>query len=331
MYKLLQPILFLLPPEAAHAVTMALLKVRGLFFSYKPKISKAPITLMGIEFPNRVGLAAGLDKNGDYILPLAKLGFGFIEIGTLTPEPQPGNPKPRIFRLKKQQAIINRMGFPNKGIDHAIRQIQNLKHRPIIGVNIGKNKDTEIEDAADDYMLGMQKAYPYADYITVNISSPNTENLRELQNEQHLQELLSTLKNMQHLLNIQYDRYVPLVVKIAPDLTAEQLKHIADVLLETQIDGVIATNTTVQRPNTESAEQGGLSGAPLSDLSTQLIMQLCQLLGGKVPIIAAGGIMHKADAEAKLAAGASLVQLYTGLIYQGPGLVKEIASSSIKR
>ncbi len=312
----------MLPPEAAHAVTLQLIKLRSLFFPFKIKPSKITVKVMGIEFPNNIGLAAGLDKNGDCIAGLASLGFGFVEIGTLTPLPQRGNPKPRIFRLIKQKAIINRMGFPNKGIDHAIKQIQKLKVKPIIGINIGKNKDTEIEDAADDYMLCMQKAYPFADYITVNISSPNTESLRELQNEEHLHALLATLKNMQNLLNHQYDRYVPLVVKIAPDLSSEQIKHIADVLIATEVDGVIATNTTVQRTEGISKEQGGLSGAPLTAISTDIIKQLYQHIGPKIPIIAAGGIMNKADIQDKLDAGASLVQVYTGLIYEGPGLLK---------
>jgi dihydroorotate dehydrogenase len=324
MYKLIRPLLFLLSPEAAHGLTLFLLKLRAVFLPYQaPKADRA-VKVMGIEFPNKVGLAAGLDKNADCIIGLASLGFGFIEVGTVTPLPQPGNPKPRVFRFQAKQAIVNRMGFPNKGIDHAIEQIKKLKKRPIIGINIGKNKDTEIEDAADDYMLCMQKAYPYADYITVNISSPNTANLRELQTEAHLQELLGTLKNMQHLLDKQYDRYVPLVVKISPDLSSEELAHLAKVLVATEVDGVIATNTTIQRPSDITAEQGGLSGAPLSDFSTDIIRQLYAQLGDKVPIIAAGGIMSVTDAKAKLEAGASLLQVYTGLIYEGPVLIKAL-------
>ncbi len=327
MYKFIRSILFALPPEVAHKITLLLLTIRKLLIPYKPIKSNNVITLMGIEFPNRIGLAAGLDKNGDCIEGLAALGFGFIEIGTLTPLPQEGNPKPRVFRLIDQQAMINRMGFPNKGIDHAIKQIQKLKQRPIIGINIGKNKDTPIEDAADDYMVCMQKAYPYADYITINISSPNTEGLRDLQQEQTLQELLSILKNMQNLLNHQYDRYVPLVVKIAPDLSDDEIKHIADVLLASEVDGVIATNTTLQRPGVGSNEQGGLSGAPLNDLSTRVIKQLHSCLKSKMPIIAAGGIMDVQDAQAKFNAGASLVQVYTGLIYEGPALIQQLIKS----
>jgi len=290
---------------------------------------------MGLNFPNPVGLAAGLDKDGAYIDGLAALGFGFIEIGTVTPRAQPGNPKPRMFRLPEAQALINRMGFNNGGVDAFVRNVQASRfyqeRRGILGLNIGKNADTPIERATDDYLYCLDKVYPYAAYVTVNISSPNTKNLRQLQQASELDALLSSLKQAQSRLADTHGRYVPLVLKIAPDLDDEQIDTIASALLRNHIDGVIATNTTITREAvqglTHANETGGLSGAPVRDLSTRVIRALHQVLQGEIPIIGVGGILNGVDAHEKMAAGASLVQLYTGLIYRGPALVGECASA----
>ena len=290
---------------------------------------------MGLTFPNPVGLAAGLDKDGAYIDGLAALGFGFIEIGTVTPRAQPGNPKPRMFRLPEAQALINRMGFNNGGVDAFVRNVQASRfyqeQRGILGLNIGKNADTPIERATDDYLYCLNKVYPYAAYVTVNISSPNTKNLRQLQQASEIDALLSALKMAQSQLADKHGRYVPLVLKIAPDLDDEQIDTIASALLRNRIDGVIATNTTITRDAvqglTHANETGGLSGAPVRDLSTRVIRALHQVLQGEIPIIGVGGILSGADASEKMAAGASLIQLYTGLIYRGPELVIECASA----
>ncbi len=290
---------------------------------------------MGLTFPNPVGLAAGLDKDGAYIDGLAALGFGFIEIGTVTPRAQPGNPKPRMFRLPEAQALINRMGFNNGGVDAFVRNVQASRfyqeRRGILGLNIGKNADTPIERATDDYLYCLDKVYPYAAYVTVNISSPNTKNLRQLQQASEIDALLSALKMAQSQLADKHGRYVPLVLKIAPDLDDEQIDTIASALLRNHIDGVIATNTTITREAvqglTHANETGGLSGAPVRDLSTRVIRSLHQVLQGEIPIIGVGGILNGVDAHEKMAAGASLVQLYTGLIYRGPALVGECASA----
>ena len=292
-----------------------------------------PRTVMGITFPNPVGLAAGLDKDGAYIDALAELGFGSIEVGTVTPRPQAGNPKPRIFRLPQANAIINRMGFNNGGVDAFVANVRASKffqdREGVLGLNIGKNADTPIERAADDYLHCLQKVYPYASYVTVNISSPNTKNLRQLQGASELDALLSQLKGAQEKLAGQHRRYVPLVLKIAPDIDPEQVKNIAGSLVRHKIDGVIATNTTLSRAAGEGmphgAEAGGLSGAPVFRKSTEVVRQLARCLAGEVPIIAAGGILSGADAKAKIDAGAVLVQVYSGLIYRGPCLVGEIA------
>jgi dihydroorotate dehydrogenase len=325
--NLLRPLLFTLPPETAHSVALNALKFLHKF-KFNKKIPNKPCKVMGLEFPNPVGLAAGLDKNGEYIDGLADLGFGFIEVGTVTPKPQPGNPKPRIFRLRKNQAIINRMGFNNHGIEQLLENVKAAKFNGILGINIGKNFNTPIERAIDDYLIGLEKAYPFADYITVNISSPNTPGLRQLQQADELDSMLKALKAAQQQLASKHNKYVPLVVKIAPDLTGEEVKDIANKLLAYEIDGVIATNTTLSRDNLISEadinETGGLSGAPLLTKSTDIIKQLNAILKGKIPIIAVGGIMTAADAEAKFQAGASLVQIYTGLIYKGPKLIHEI-------
>jgi dihydroorotate dehydrogenase len=291
-----------------------------------------PVTVMGLSFPNRIGLAAGLDKNGEAIDALAGWGFGHIEIGTVTPRPQPGNPKPRMFRLPQVEGIINRMGFNNHGIDALIANVRASRYRGILGINIGKNADTPIERAADDYLIGLDKAYPHASYITVNISSPNTKNLRALQGESELDALLGSLKARQAELAQQHGKYVPLALKIAPDLDDAQIVNIGDALKRHRIDAVIATNTTLDRgkvtgqPHAE--ETGGLSGAPLFETSTQVVKKLAAALAGEVPIIAVGGVTDGAKAKAKLAAGAMLVQVYSGLIYRGPGLVKDCVAAT---
>lgn len=329
LYRIFRPLLFLLPPELAHHLTMQALKLYEICVPYKPQQRPTAIRVMGINFPSRVGLAAGLDKNADYIAGLATCGFGFVEIGTVTPRPQSGNEGPRVFRLVKDRALINRMGFPNLGVDHAIQQIAALKFRPILGINIGKNASTPIEEAVADYTTCFEKVYPHADYVTINISSPNTAHLRELQDQNHLFDLITRLKQSQHKLSAQHGRYVPLVVKISPDLTVEQLEMMAQVFLGTELDGVIVSNTTLAREGlrdvTGALNQGGLSGAPLFRKSTEIIRLLSGFLKGRIPLIAAGGIMSPEDAEEKLKAGAVLVQLYTGLVYQGPGLISAVA------
>lgn len=333
-YPLLRPALFSLDPETAHTVTLKLLKFAqqtGLTSLIAATNPDKPVTVMGLNFKNRLGLAAGLDKNGDYIDGLAGLGFGFIEIGTVTPRPQPGNPKPRLFRLPEHQAIINRMGFNNLGVDHLVEQVQNCRYQGVLGINIGKNFDTPIESATEDYLIGLRKSYPLASYITINISSPNTKNLRQLQQGDEIRKLLDALKQEQLVLEKQHGKYVPLVVKIAPDLTDAEITHIAELLLEFAIDGVIATNTTIERGMIQSHplanEAGGLSGAPVKQKSTYVVAKLAQVLNGKLPIIAAGGILTAGDAQEKLAAGASLVQIYSGLIYKGPQLIADILES----
>jgi len=287
----------------------------------------SPATLMGLHLPNPVGLAAGLDKNGEYIDGLAALGFGFIEIGTVTPRPQSGNPKPRLFRVPEHFAVINRMGFNNDGIDRLIANVQRAKYRGVLGINIGKNADTPMENAADDYLIGLEKAYPFASYITINISSPNTKNLRALQGGDELSRLLETLKNRQSSLHTEHGRYVPLAVKIAPDLDEAQIADIAHVAEQTQIDGIIATNTTIDKSSLGAhplaQEAGGLSGAPVREPSNRVLQALAETLNGKIPVIGAGGILSGADAVRKMQLGAQAVQLYSGMVYRGPKLVEE--------
>jgi dihydroorotate dehydrogenase len=333
LYSLARPLLFSLDAEQAHNLALPLLRraaALGLTrLAAKP--APDPRTVMGISFPNPVGLAAGLDKDGAYIDGLASLGFGSIEIGTVTPRPQGGNPKPRIFRLPQAQGIINRMGFNNGGVDAFVANVQASRFyqdkQGVLGLNIGKNADTPIERAADDYLHCLQKVYPYASYVTVNISSPNTKNLRQLQGASELDALLSQLKDAQSRLADQHKRYVPITLKIAPDIDSEQVKNIAGALLRHKIDGVIATNTTLARSAVEGmahgAEAGGLSGAPVFELSNIVIRALKAELGDALPIIGVGGIMKGADAKAKIDAGAQLVQLYSGLIYAGPALVRD--------
>jgi dihydroorotate dehydrogenase len=285
---------------------------------------------MGIDFPNPVGLGAGLDKDGAHINALAALGFGFLEIGTVTPRPQPGNPRPRLFRLPQAEAIINRMGFNNLGVDNLVRNVQASGHSGVLGINIGKNKDTPNEHATDDYLACLDKVYPHASYVTVNISSPNTQGLRDLQKDEVLDALLSALKLRQSELAQRHGRYVPLALKIAPDLDDTQIAAIAALLMMHRIDAVIATNTTVARDAVaglaHADEAGGLSGSPVREVSTRVIRELARHLQNEVPIIGVGGILSGADAQAKIDAGASLVQLYSGLIYRGPELVRECVS-----
>jgi dihydroorotate dehydrogenase len=337
LYALTRPLLFSLDAEAAHNLTLpALRRAAALGLTRAlPRPAPDPRTVMGITFPNPVGLAAGLDKDGAYIDGLAALGFGSIEIGTVTPRAQAGNPKPRMFRLPSAQGIINRMGFNNGGVDAFVANVQASKFyqekQGILGLNIGKNADTPIERAADDYLHCLRKVYPYASYVTVNISSPNTRNLRQLQGASELDALLSQLKQEQARLADQHGRYVPLTLKIAPDVDGDQIRDIAAALLRHKIDGVIATNTTLDRRKVEglrhAREAGGLSGAPVFELSNIVIRALKSELGDAVPIIGVGGIMGGADARAKIAAGARLVQLYSGLIYAGPALVRECAAA----
>lgn len=333
LYPLVRPLLFSLDPETVHHLTLPLLQKAARLgltrFLQRPKTD--PCTIMGIDFPNRVGLAAGLDKDGMYIDGLASLGFGFLEIGTVTPQPQPGNVLPRMFRLPEAGALINRMGFNNGGVDAFVKNVEasafHQNRLGILGLNIGKNATTPIERAVDDYLICLDKVYPYADYVTVNISSPNTSNLRQLQDASELDSLLLQLKDRQLRLSDKVMRYVPIVLKIAPDLSDEQIKVIAGALIRHKMDGVIATNTTIDRTRItglkHAEETGGLSGAPVNAASTAVIKRLKRELGETIPIIGVGGIMNGNDAQDKIDAGSSLVQLYTGLIYKGPRLIGE--------
>jgi len=345
LYGLSRAIFFSMDAEKAHKLGLDSLKIisslgltRFLFGAAGHIASKQQVTrnVLGLSFPNAVGCAAGLDKNGEYITALSQAGFGAIEIGTITPRPQPGNPKPRLFRLPQAEGIINRMGFNNKGVDYLVEQVkQQVKPGQkefVLGINIGKNFDTPVENALDDYLICLNKVYDYADYITINISSPNTPGLRKLQFGDELFELLSGLKARQIELDIQKTRYVPLLVKIAPDVSDEEIGLIAQTILATKIDGVIATNTTLSRAGVENLqhaqEAGGLSGKPLKEQATHVVKILVQALQNddkKIPVIAAGGIMSADDAKEKLAAGASLVQIYSGFIYKGPQLISECA------
>ncbi|MFV5384219.1 quinone-dependent dihydroorotate dehydrogenase [Acinetobacter junii] len=327
LYSLARPLLFTLAPERAHELTLSMLdKAYKLGFMHQ-KVANKPVTCMGIEFPNPVGLAAGLDKNGAHIDALAALGFGFIEIGTITPRPQAGNPQPRLFRIPEAKAIINRMGFNNDGVDKLVENVKASKFKGILGINIGKNADTPVEDAASDYLICLEKVYNYASYITVNISSPNTKNLRSLQSGDALTELLQTLKDRQLELAEQYNHYVPLVLKVAPDLTIEDINFISTQLLKFKIDGLIVTNTTLGREGVENLpngnEAGGLSGAPVFEKSTECLRQFSKILDGRMPLIGVGGIISGDQAVIKQQAGASLIQVYSGLIYTGPTLVKD--------
>ena len=327
LYSLARPLLFTLAPERAHEFTLYILDKAHQLGLMQQKVAAKPVTCMGIEFSNPVGLAAGLDKNGAHIDALAGLGFGFIEIGTITPRPQAGNPQPRLFRIPEAKAIINRMGFNNDGVDQLIENVKAAKFKGVLGINIGKNADTPVEDAVSDYLICLEKVYQYATYVTVNISSPNTKNLRSLQSGDALTELLQTLKARQLALAQQYSRYVPLVLKVAPDLSTEDIDFIAAQLLQFKIDGLIVTNTTLGREGVENLpngnEAGGLSGAPVFEKSTACLRQFSEVLVGQIPLIGVGGILSGAHAVAKQQAGASLVQVYSGLIYTGPTLIKD--------
>ncbi len=331
MYGLVRPLLFALDAERAHHLTLAGLRLAersGLAALLpRPVWHGPPVEVMGLHFANPVGLAAGLDKDGECIDGLAALGFGFLEIGTVTPRPQPGNPAPRLFRLPQAHALINRMGFNNQGVAHLCQQVRAARYRGILGINLGKNADTPLEQALDDYLTGFEAVYPLASYVTINISSPNTKNLRALQDADTLGPLLGGLKAAQIRLADRHGRLVPVAVKIAPDLEPAALAALAGQLRRHRIDAVIATNTTLARdavrglPHAE--ETGGLSGAPLREPATAIVRALSRELAGELPIIAAGGILDGAAAQEKILAGASLVQLYTGLIYRGPALVGE--------
>lgn len=331
-YRLARPFLFGVDPELAHELTLASLNTAastGALRLLAGSTVNDPVELMGIHFGNRVGLAAGLDKNGAHVDALARLGFGFIEVGTVTPRAQPGNPKPRMFRLPQAQALINRMGFNNLGLDAFLTNIKSAKYRGVLGLNIGKNADTPIERALDDYLIGLSGVYPFASYVTINISSPNTKNLRDLQQADELAKMLAALKKRQRTLAREHGRHVPLVLKIAPDLEDGQISDIARLLVSSGIDGVIATNTTIDRSAVKGLpyadEAGGLSGAPVREASNRVIRGLRAQLPKGYPIIGVGGIMSADDARAKIAAGADLVQLYTGLVYEGPALVRACA------
>lgn len=330
MYSLSRRLLFKLSAETAHELSIDLLGAAGRLGLTKRLIkqpSALPINVMGLDFPNPVGLAAGLDKNGDAILGLSGLGFGFIEIGTITPRAQPGNPKPRLFRLPAAEGIINRMGFNNLGVDHLLARVNSAKFTGVLGINIGKNVDTPVENAADDYLICLDKVYSSASYITVNVSSPNTPGLRSLQFGDSLRHLLDTLRERQEDLTVLHGKRVPLAIKIAPDMIDEEIVTVANILVETGMDGVIATNTTVSRTGVEGMlhadEAGGLSGAPVREQSTHVVRVLADTLAGRLPIIAAGGITEGQHAAEKIKAGASLVQVYSGFIYKGPKLIRE--------
>ena len=331
LYSLARPFLFSLAPERAHDLTLSLLKKTYKLGVMRQVIEAKPVTCMGIQFPNPVGLAAGLDKNGAYIDALASLGFGFIEIGTITPRPQAGNPQPRLFRIPQAKAIINRMGFNNDGVDQLIENVKASNFKGVLGINIGKNADTAVEDAVSDYLICLEKVYNYASYVTVNISSPNTKNLRSLQSGHALTELLETLKKRQLELAEEYQHYVPLVLKVAPDLTEEDIQFIASQLIEFKIDGLIVTNTTLSREGVENLpsgdEAGGLSGAPVFEKSTACLQAFSNILKDQIPLIGVGGILSGEQAIAKQQAGASLVQIYSGLIYTGPALIKDCVNA----
>jgi len=336
VYKLVRPLLFSLDPERAHDIALASLDLAARLGLQKPPQSSqqiAPRTVMGLSFPNPVGLAAGLDKNAAHIPAMAALGFGFLEVGTITPRPQPGNPKPRLFRLPEAEALINRMGFNNQGVDVLLSNIRSCKHHGILGINIGKNADTPIDRAAEDYLNAFRRVQGLASYVTVNISSPNTQNLRKLQGAAELKALLGALARLREECGRSQGRHIPIAVKIAPDLSEAELDDIADILLSEKMDAVIATNTTLSRDGVSglrhSQETGGLSGRPVRERSLAVIKALQKRLEGKLPIIGVGGISDADSAKAALDAGASLIQIYTGLIYRGPTLIDEICRALV--
>ena len=330
MYALTRSLLFCLDAERAHDLTLASIEAAyrtGLnpLLAAKPK--PLPVDVFGLRFDNPVGLAAGLDKNGAHVDALAALGFGFIEVGTTTPRPQTGNPKPRLFRLPEHEAIINRLGFNNDGVDALVRNVERAGFGGVLGINIGRNKDTPNERATDDYLFCLERVYARASYVTVNISSPNTQGLRELQEEEALKRFVGTLREAQERLAAKHGKRKPMLLKIAPDLADAELDDIADVLRAAKIDGVICTNTTIDRApvagHRDASEPGGLSGKPVFAKSTAVLRGMAQRFGGKIPLIGVGGIATGADAAAKIDAGASLVQFYTGMVYRGPALIGE--------
>lgn len=333
LYNLARTALFSLDAEHAHELTLATFKnfPRLATAPFACRTATAPVELMGLKFPNRVGLAAGLDKNGECIEAWGRLGFGFVEVGTVTPRPQPGNPKPRMFRLPRHQAIINRLGFNNKGVDYLLGQVARTSYDGILGINIGKNFDTPIEKAADDYLICLRKVHAAASYITVNISSPNTKNLRDLQGEEQLNDLLRQLRDEREKLAQEQGFRKPMLVKIAPDISGVQIEHIAEAAKQFGIDGLIATNTTVTRPQLErdtlAQQQGGLSGAPLRELANETLRKLRAAVGPDYALVGVGGVISGEDARVKRQAGANLVQVYTGFIYRGPALIGECASN----
>ncbi len=327
LYRLARPLLFSLSAEQAHDLTLDLLR-RGAGRAWPARVPARPVTVMGLSFPNPVGLAAGLDKNGDCIDGLAELGFGFLEVGTVTPRPQPGNPKPRLFRLPEADAIINRMGFNNHGVDALVANVRASRYQGVLGINIGKNKDTPVENAVDDYLHCQQKVHALASYLVVNVSSPNTPGLRSLQHGEALDALLGTLREAQTRLDQQNGKRVPLVIKIAPDNSEDELAAMAEAFVRHGIDGVCVGNTTLERPGVErlrhGGETGGLSGAPLRPIADRALATMARALDGRLPIIGVGGIQSGDDAREKRRLGAELVQIYSGLIYRGPGLVREV-------
>lgn len=334
MYDLIRKILFKMNAETSHELTLDLLgaaKRLGLLGLFAPKVPDQPVELLGLTFPNSVGLAAGLDKNGDYIDALGSLGFGFIEIGTITPRPQPGNPKPRLFRLPEHEGIINRMGFNNKGVDHLVEQVKKSQYKGVLGINIGKNFDTAVEDADRDYEICLEKVYAHADYVAVNISSPNTPGLRNLQFGESLTSLLATLKAAQVRLEAEHKKYTPILVKIAPDMDESETRLVANSLAQSNMDGVIATNTTLGRDavagHVHADEAGGLSGLPVREPSNQVLAWLKDELKDKMPIIGVGGILDGASAGEKAQLGADLVQVYSGFIYKGPKLIGQASEA----
>jgi len=337
LYELARKALFATDPETAHELTLESLRL-GHRLGATRFLCKAPsrsVRCMGLDFPNPVGVAAGLDKNGDYFEALGDLGFGFVEIGTVTPRPQPGNPRPRVFRLPRAQAMINRLGFNNKGVDHLVRRVRRHRFKGILGINIGKNFDTPIEHAADDYLHCLDKVYPYAGYVTVNVSSPNTQNLRDLQGKDELGRLLAAVAERRAALTERHGRYVPLAVKVAPDLDEGQIRAIAKVVAQYAMDAVIATNTTIGREGVEGMqyadEAGGLSGAPLKAKADHVLAVLRKALPARIALIGVGGITRGQDAVDKLALGAELVQFYTGMVYRGPELVAECLQAIAER
>jgi len=329
MYSLIRKALFIADPETAHGLAL-----EGLRLGYGVgathllcKTRSLPVTVMGLQFPNPVGMAAGMDKNGDYIEALGSLGFGFIEVGTVTPRPQPGNPKPRIFRIQEADAMINRLGFNNKGVDHLVHQAKKHRFKGILGINIGKNFDTPNDKAADDYLICLEKVYPHADYITINISSPNTRGLRDLQDTEQFNSLLAVLNKRRQELADKFQKRVPLVVKVAPDLEDDQIPGMAEIVVQNEFDGLIATNTTISRDAVEGMrhanEQGGLSGAPVKDMANHVLAQFRAHLPAGIALIGTGGITKGEDAAEKIQLGADLVQFYTGFVYKGPDLVSD--------